>query len=240
MSGSATAPGSSRLRRLARQAREEVEATQEKCELCSAPIPADHRHLLDLGSRELMCACQACKILFDRGAAGGGHYRLIPDRRLQIDDFALDDVAWENLRIPVDMAFFFHNSDAERVMAFYPGPMGATESLLELRSWTELEQANPILRELEPDVEALLVNRAHGKRSHWLVPIDDCYNLVGLIRTRWRGLAGGKEVWEEIERFFERLGQQARPAAGAGTRNRVSMPLAQRAGGEEEAAWPAT
>ena len=64
---------------------------------------------------------------------------------------------------------------------------------------------------LEPDVEALLVNRAHGAREHFLVPIEDCYRLVALIRTRWRGLTGGREVWEELERFFAGLSQQAKP-----------------------------
>jgi hypothetical protein len=187
-----------------------------------------------------MCCCVHCKLLFDRGAAGGGHYRLIPDRRLRLDDFELDEGSWDALRIPVDMAFFFRNTDAERVMAFYPSPMGATESLLELRSWEDLERANPVLEELEPDVEALLVNRAHGARSYWIVPIDDCYDLVGLIRLRWKGLTGGREVWDEIEAFFERLGRRARPAARTDARDE-STPLASRvAGTEEEAAWPAT
>jgi hypothetical protein len=210
-----TTASSSRLRALAKRSAAEVQAAQEHCDLCSAPIPADHRHLLDLRNRELMCCCVPCKLLFDRGAAGGGHYRLIPDRRLEITDFELDDATWETLRIPVDMAFFFHNTEAERVMAFYPSPVGATESLLELRAWSDLEEANPVLSALEPDVEALLVNRARGVRSHWIVPIDDCYDLVGMIRLRWKGLTGGKEVWAEIEHFFERLGRRARTVSRA-------------------------
>ena len=240
MAGSAPTLASSRLRRLAQRSRQEVEAAQEHCDLCSVAIPADHRHLLDLRSRELMCCCVACKLLFDRGAAGGGHYRLVPDRRLHVDDFELGDGSWEALRIPVDMAFFFHNTQAERVSAFYPSPMGATESLLELRSWAELEQANPILGELEPDVEALLVNRARGARSHWIVPLDDCYDLVGLIRLRWKGLAGGQEVWEQIEQFFARLGERARPATRTGSGKLSTPPAEKAAGGGEEAAWQAT
>lgn len=193
-----------------------------------------------------MCACRPCSLLFDRRAAGGEHYRLVPDRRLRLDDFELDDVLWANLRIPVDMAFFFHSTPVEREgeggqgpprgrspRAFYPGPMGATESLLELEAWEELEQANPLLRGLEPDVEALLVNRAQGARSHWLVPIDDCYRLVAVIRTRWKGLSGGREVWEEIGRFFDELDRNARPT----TRDGVKQPsaAAQSAGGQKEA-----
>jgi uncharacterized protein DUF5947 len=193
------------LRQVVKRAAAAQEAEIEHCELCGDPIPPDHRHMLDLRNRELMCACRACKILFDSGSAGGGHYRLVPDRRLRLVDFQMDEVAWEELRIPVDMAFFFHHTEAGRVVAYYPSPAGPTESLLELDAWSELERANPVLGELERDVEALLVNRSRGARQYFLVPIEDCYSLVGLIRTRWRGLTGGREVWEEIEAFFEGL-----------------------------------
>ena len=181
--------------------------------------------MLDVGARELMCACRPCALLFDRDAAGAGgrHYRLVPDRRLAIDDLDLDDVTWADLRLPVDMAFFFRSTPAERVLAFYPGPMGATESLLGLEAWAALEERNPLLRTLTPDVEALLVHRALGARRHYIVPISDCYELAGLIRTRWRGLTGGREVWEEIRRFYERLDRRARRAGRDD---------------QEEATWP--
>ena len=177
----------------------------EQCDMCAAPVPPGHRHLVDLNDRRLLCACRACALLFDSKAAGGGHLRLVPTRRRRLDDFVLDDLQWERLRIPVDMAFFFHSTQAERVSAFYPSPAGPTESLLELEAWTELETANPVLSELEPDVEALLVSRARDMREHWLVPIDDCYELVGLIRSRWRGFGGGEEVWAAIDSYFEDL-----------------------------------
>jgi Family of unknown function (DUF5947) len=222
----------SRLRRLAQRAAPELAAPQERCELCSEPIPPEHRHLLDLESGELMCACRACTVLFDRNAAGGGHYRLVPDRRLRIVDFALDDVMWEELRIPVEMAFFFRSTSAGRTMAFYPGPMGATESLLELDAWDALEAANPVLSSLEPDVEALLVNRARGARDHWLVPVDECYALVGLIRMRWKGLSGGREVWEEISRFIDELDGRSRAVNRDGGSGQTS-PAAVAAGREE-------
>jgi uncharacterized protein DUF5947 len=202
---------SSRLGRLARRDPVGTEAGIERCELCHQPIGPEHRHLLDTSTRELKCACRPCSLLFDREAASQGHYRLVGDRRLRLDDFELGDLAWEELRLPVDMAFFFRSSAEDRVMAFYPSPMGPTESLLALDAWTQVERDNPVLRSMDSDVEALLVNRVRGARQHWLVPIDDCYRLVGLIRTRWRGLTGGREVWEAIGRFFEDLDARARP-----------------------------
>jgi hypothetical protein len=212
MAASAGSLAGSRLARLTRRAADsEAEKPEdERCELCNAPIPSAHRHLLELSSRELMCACRPCSLLFDRGGSGNGRYKLVPERRLRLDGFAMSEEAWEGLRVPVDMAFFFNSSAEQRVVAYYPGPMGPTESQLELSSWQELEQANPILVELEMDVEALLVNRVRGARGHWLVPLDECYALVGLIRTRWRGLSGGSEVWLEIDRFFGELDSRAR------------------------------
>ncbi len=177
----------------------------EVCELCNTPVAPEHRHLIDLDTRELVCACRACALLFDRSAAANGHLRLVPDRRLVLDGFVMSDMAWERLRIPVDMAFFFASSRAERVMAFYPSPLGPTESHLTLEAWQDLEAANPVLATMEPDVEALLVNRARGARRQWLVPIEDPYRLVAVIRTTWRGLTGGTEVWKRLDAFFDDL-----------------------------------
>jgi hypothetical protein len=198
----------SRLMQVMREAQRED--ALEHCELCSEVIPPQHRHLVNLETRELLCACRACSILFDRAAAGGDHFRLVPDRRLRLAGFEMDDVTWVSLQIPVDMAFFFHNSRAGRVMAFYPSPAGPTESLLELEAWDEIERCNPLLADVEPDVEALLVNRARGARDYFVVPIDDCYRLVALIRTHWRGFTGGSEVWEEIAGFFGELREIAK------------------------------
>jgi hypothetical protein len=204
-------PAPTRLRGLAhRPARDPVQL-EEQCELCSESIPPRHRHLLDLHDRRLLCACRPCSILFDSAAAGGGHYRLVPDRSWFLVDFELGDSSWQNFRIPVDLAFFFHSSAAERVVAFYPSPVGATESLLELGDWDALVTRNPVLAHIEPDVEALLVNRTRDAREHWLVPVDRCYALVGVIRSRWKGFGGGPEVWAEVDAFFDGLRREAKP-----------------------------
>ena len=86
MTGGADTVAGSRLGRLARRAAAERVAVQERCDLCSAPIPDEHRHLLDLSTRA-SCGARAapCSLLFDREAAARDHYRLIPDRRLRLD-----------------------------------------------------------------------------------------------------------------------------------------------------------
>jgi Family of unknown function (DUF5947) len=207
----------SALRRFASEETGKTEATeaaapQELCDLCGASIPPDpeHRHLMEVATREILCVCRPCAILFDSEAASEGRYRIVPDRLLNLADFEMPEAQWENLRVPVDMAFFFYNTPAGKVVAYYPSPMGPTESLLELDTWEDLESRNPVLRGMQRDVEALLVNRARGASEHFLVPIDECYKLVGLIRTRWRGFSGGREVWDDITRFFEELGRRGK------------------------------
>jgi len=194
-------------------------ASKERCDLCGAFIPPDpdHRHLLEVATRDMKCVCRPCSILFDNEAASEGRYRVVPARLLNLPDFEMSDAQWESLRIPVDMAFFFYSTPAEKVVAYYPSPMGPTESLLELETWEDLERSNPVLESMEHDVEALLVHRARGANEHFLVPIDECYKLVGLIRTRWRGFSGGREVWYDIFLFFEDLKRRSHGAAGNGS-----------------------
>jgi hypothetical protein len=178
-------------------------AAAERCELCAAELPPGHLHLIEPQTRQLVCACQPCAILFSGQTET--KYRRVPQRVRPLPDFRLTDAQWDGLSIPIGMAFFFRSSPAGKTLALYPSPAGATESLLDLESWNSVVEDNPVLKELEPDVEALLVNRVNGAREYFVVPIDECYKLVGLIRAHWRGLSGGAEVWEEIGRFFEGL-----------------------------------
>jgi hypothetical protein len=195
------------LRRLARKPA--PPALVERCELCGVALAPEHRHLLDRASGTLACACSPCALLFERGGAAHGKYLTVPRRTLALDDFQLSDEQWDDLMIPVNMAFIYVSSAAKRAVAYYPSPAGATESLLNLEHWEELVQANPILTELAPDVEALLINRVRDAHDVYLVPIDACYQLVGLIRSTWRGLGGGAEVWTAIAAFFASLRERA-------------------------------
>jgi hypothetical protein len=82
---------------------------------------------------------------------------------------------------------------------------------MDATTWQALVAAWPQLAEIAPAVEALLVDTARGADEHWIVPIDDCYRLVAVIREHWTGLSGGREVWPAVDRFFAEL---ARPARG--------------------------
>jgi hypothetical protein len=132
----------------------------------------------------------------------GAKYRRVPRRLRYLSDFRLNETQWAGLMLPINLAFFVKSSSADKILAFYPSPAGPTESLLDFESWSEIVCDNPVLNEMEDDVEALLVNRIGEAREYYLAPIDECYTLVGLIRRRWRGLSGGAEVWAKIGQFF--------------------------------------
>ncbi len=182
----------------------------ERCEMCGEPLGEEHPHVVDVEQRGLLCTCRSCYLLFSNPGAGRGRYRAVPDRYRYEPAFALTDGQWEELQIPVDMAFFLVNSALERVVAFYPSPAGATESQLPLATWRAVAGANPLAAELEPDVEALLVRRREGGYECYLAPVDACYELVGRIRVHWRGFDGGAEAHAEIDRFFARLRERGR------------------------------
>jgi hypothetical protein len=167
----------------------------ERCDLCGEPLPPDHRHVLDLDTGRPECACRGCAILFDRGEAGGDHYRLIPQRRVALG--RLDDRVFAALGIPVDLAFITVHAGA--VSARYPSPVGLIASAPAPDAWAQVSAGLP---DLGDDVEALLLRRG---RDAWLVPVDDCFRLAAQLREHWTGFTGGTAVWLQIDRFFDDL-----------------------------------
>jgi len=178
-------------------------ANVERCEMCSLELAFAHSHLVEPVSRQILCACDACALLFSGSA--GTKYRRVPRRVTILQDFNLTNGQWDSLLIPIQLAFFYYSTPSKKVIALYPSPAGPTESLLALDAWDEIVENNSVLSRLEPDVEALLVNRVGNTREYYIAPIDECYKLVGLIRANWRGLSGGQEVWQAIEGFFAEL-----------------------------------
>jgi hypothetical protein len=188
-----------------------ITAREERCDMCSMPIPADHRHLLHVEDRVIVCTCETCRALF----AGEGSYRPTGNRTLWLDGLELSDEHWASFGIPIGLAFFFHSSTGGpagdgALVAFYPSPAGTTECELDLGPWQQLVAANPLLESLEPDAEALIVNRLGAARQHAIVPIDECYRLVGLVRVSWEGISGGTGIDEAVARFFAETEVRAR------------------------------
>ncbi len=182
-----------------------VPGPEEHCDLCGTPLPPQHRHLLELEQRRILCACETC--LNTKSAEP--NFRPAGTRVVICDDLQLEDELWARLGIPIGLVFFTLTGAESDVYAFYPSPAGPTECELDLDAWDDLCAANPILANLEPDAEALVVNRVTDTPTNAIVPIDECYRLVGMIKASWEGISGGQGPDEAIESFFAELRQKA-------------------------------
>ena len=173
--------------------------------MCHEVLDDRHGHLVDTEKRSLACACRACYLLFTHEGAAGGRYRAVPERVCHDPGRPLTDADWNELQIPVTMAFFFFNSALGRVVAGYPSPGGVTECELDLAAWDRLAAAYPLLGEMAPDTEAIFVK----KDEIFLIPVDMCYSLVGELRLRWQGFDGGAEVRASLDAFLTGLRRRA-------------------------------
>jgi hypothetical protein len=182
--------------------------TEELCDLCGTTVPSDHRHMLNLYERQIVCVCESCWAL----RSGDEDFRPTGNRTLCLAGFELPEELWAQFRIPIGLAFFMHSSVTNCIVAMYPSPAGATESELHFETWSRLVELNPLLETLEPDAEGLIVNRMADPHAFAIAPIDRCYMLVGLIKASWEGISGGAAVEEAIAGYFEELRAKAVPA----------------------------
>lgn len=177
----------------------------ETCVFCRTELAPDHRHLVDMTSMKFLCTCEMCIIL----KVGAGKYKKLPQRFLNLSSMQMSDSLWSDFRIPVNMTFFVLKSAEEGAVAYYPAPTGATESKLKMEPWQELTELNPRLTTLVPELEALLVNRLGDQNQYFIVPVDNCYRLIGMIRKSWKGIFGGSEVNNIINKFFAELKEKS-------------------------------
>jgi len=187
----------------------------DRCEMCDTEIDDRHGHVADLEQRSIMCICRACYLLFTRETEEVQRYHAVPDRRLYDPAHPMTAAEWERLQIPVAVAFFLRttafDTHQESITAFYPGPAGATECLLDLAAWERLRDDHPLLAATRPDVEAIVIRSDTEHSDCYLVPVDTCYELVGRMRMQWRGFDGGDEARASIDAFFDELRRQSRP-----------------------------
>jgi Family of unknown function (DUF5947) len=178
-----------------------AEGGGDRCELCPISLAADHKHLLDLEERRIICVCPTCWAM----RSGDARYRPTGSRTVWLADLDLPDELWAAFDIPIGLAFFLRSSASGEVVALYPSPAGATECELDLEAWERLKRANPVLEDLDPDAEALIVNRMADPHVHVIAPLDDCYRLVGVIKSSWEGISGGPGMRAAVERYFDGL-----------------------------------
>jgi hypothetical protein len=180
----------------------------ERCDLCGIGIADDHRHLLALVERRILCSCETCWAM----RSGEGDYRPVGNRTLWLSDVDVPDDLWASFQIPIGLAFFMQSTVTACVVAMYPSPAGATESELHFETWQRMVELNPVLGELEPDIEGLIVNRLAEPAVYAIAPIDVCYALTGAIKLTWEGISGGAGVGEAVTRFFDELRDRAAAA----------------------------
>ena len=176
----------------------------ERCDLCSTTIPDDHRHMLNIEERRIVCTCESCWAL----RSGDAEFRPVGSRTVWLPDLDMPDDVWAGFQIPIGLAFFMYSTTSECVVAMYPSPAGATESELHFDTWNRLVELNPELR-LEADVEGLIANRLAEPPVYAIAPIDRCYELTGAIKANWSGISGGEGVEHAVERFFDDLRAKA-------------------------------
>lgn len=173
----------------------------EACDLCELPIPPKHRHLLHLDERRIVCVCATCWAL----RSGDPEYRPTGNRTVWLEDFNLPDELWASFQVPIGLCFFFYSGSVHKIIGLYPSPAGATECELYLEAWDELKSLNPVLENLETDIEALMINRLSDPPQYAIAPTDRAYELVGIVKAKWEGISGGPELIKAVEDYFEDL-----------------------------------
>jgi hypothetical protein len=181
-------------------------ASGGRCELCPISLPEQHKHLLDLEERRIVCVCPTCWSL----RSGEARYRPTGSRTVWLEDLDLSDELWAAFQIPIGLAFFMRSSASGEIVGLYPSPAGATECELDLEAWERFVEVNPVLEDLDPDAEALIVNRMADPPAYAIAPLDDCYRLVGIIKATWEGVSGGAEMEAAVARYFDDLRAVAR------------------------------
>ncbi len=69
-------------------------AAEDYCDLCSAPLAANHPHLVEPAKHRLLCVCRGCATLL--GNRGDNRYRAVPEYARRLEDFRMTDAEWGN------------------------------------------------------------------------------------------------------------------------------------------------
>ena len=93
-------------------------APAERCELCRTTIPENHRHLLHLVERRIVCVCPTCWSL----RSGDPEFRPTGARTLFLEDLVVPEDVWARFSIPIGLAFFMRSTTVEPGRGDVPQP----------------------------------------------------------------------------------------------------------------------
>ena len=157
-------------------------------------LGAEHDHLIEPAERRLACACGACAVLFS--AQAGTKYKRVPRDVRALDELTISDAQWEALRLPDRSGVLLPQHAAGPGRGLLPEPGRAPPS----RCWSSRPGrrsgrehpvlARPAARRPGAAGESGAPGRGAGAVC-FLVPIDQCFRLVGIIRMHWKGFTGG-------------------------------------------------
>ena len=161
-----------------------------RCRLCGEWLGEIHLHLWHVQERRSACACRRCETRDARNRMRG--YRRMQPRVELLEGFEMSEAMWVALTTTVGLAnavaFFFRTSRTREVKACGPGrgeSLDVIETTVDPEAWATLVDRNPVLNDLESDVEALLVHRLGLNPEHYRVSINLAYRLTGLARGDW-------------------------------------------------------
>ena len=185
-----------------------------ECELCARVLEGEQEQLLEPDARRVFRACLACaQLLAQEQRQLGARYLRVQRRAARLPQLYFDDVTWAELSVPVGLAFFTMRSRTGEVVATFPGRAGLIETFVPLKAWSDLERKFPALKDIAPEVEALLVRRTLRHQDYFQVSIDHCYELSALLRSAEAPLSSPE--LGTVQAFFERLDDVASAKAAS-------------------------
>lgn len=166
------------------------------CDVCGDALPQEHVHLSIHGQRALRCACVAC----GSAAHTGGWQRV--DTHLWPVDLSIENTLWMSLGIPINLAFLLHRPGDADPVALFPSPAGLTETPLPMAGWQAVLSAGAERLQLGA-TQAILAWRLSSPHRYYVASLDVCYEIAGLLRVHWRGLAGGPAAQLLLDRLIK-------------------------------------
>lgn len=170
------------------------------CEGCDGVLALSHHHVVDVQGH-LRCVCAACAARLP--SSEPARFRAVGTRVLSDPRLQVDAAEWEAIGVPLPFGFVTYHTPTHRWVARAPTPTGPLERVVDPQGWLSLAGRTPLVAQIRPDVEALLVGGRPTPQA-WLAPIDACYELQGYVRRHWRG-AQGAAGWLVLDTFFDRL-----------------------------------